>query len=71
MSSDAVIGMHDLVVHDYGPGRMMISLHAEVDGRGDIFQLHDSIDTVERKLKARSAATRRFTWTPSRPTTSR
>ena len=52
MSSDAVIGMHDLVVHDYGPGRMMISLHAEVDGRGDIFQLHDSIDTVERKLKS-------------------
>lgn len=52
MSSDAVIGMHDLVVHDYGPGRMMISLHAEVDGRGDIFELHDSIDTVERKLKS-------------------
>ena len=52
MSSDAVIGMHDLVVHDYGPGRMMISLHAEVDGRGNIFQLHDSIDTVERKLKS-------------------
>ena len=52
MSSDAVIGMHDLVVHDYGPGRMMISLHAEVDGRGDIFQLHDSIDTVERELKS-------------------
>lgn len=51
MSSPAVIGMHDLVVHDYGPGRLMISLHAEVDGRGDIFELHDSIDTVERKLK--------------------
>ena len=51
MSSPAVIGMHDLVVHDYGPGRLMISLHAEVDGRGDIFELHDSIDTVERELK--------------------
>ena len=51
MSSPAVIGMHDLVVHDYGPGRLMISLHAEVDGRGNIFELHDSIDTVERKLK--------------------
>ena len=51
MSSPAVIGMHDLVVHDYGPGRLMISLHAEVDGKGDIFELHDSIDTVERKLK--------------------
>ena len=52
MSSDAVLGMHDLVVHDYGPGRMMISLHAEVDGRGNIFELHDSIDTIERRLKA-------------------
>lgn len=51
MSSDVVLGMHDLVVHDYGPGRMMISLHAEVDGRGDIFEIHDSIDTIERELK--------------------
>ncbi len=52
MQSDAVIGMHDLVVHDYGPGRMMISLHAEVDGRGDIFELHDEIDLIERRLGA-------------------
>lgn len=51
MASSAVIGMHDLIVHDYGPGRMMISLHAEVDGKGDIYVLHDSIDTVERTLK--------------------
>lgn len=51
MSYDEIVGMHDLVVHDYGPGRMMISLHAEVDGRGDIFALHDCIDTVERNLK--------------------
>ena len=51
MSSGSVIGMHDLVVHDYGPGRLMISLHAEVDGRGDIFELHDEIDLIERRLK--------------------
>lgn len=51
MSSGSVIGMHDLVVHDYGPGRVMISLHAEVDGRGDIFELHDEIDLIERKLQ--------------------
>lgn len=51
MSSGSVIGMHDLVVHDYGPGRLMISLHAEVDGRGDIFKLHDEIDLIERRLK--------------------
>lgn len=50
MARDEIIGMHDLVVHDYGPGRLMISLHAEVDGRGDIFELHDAVDVVERIL---------------------
>ena len=50
MGRDEIIGMHDLVVHDYGPGRLMISLHAEVDGRGDIFELHDAVDVVERTL---------------------
>lgn len=50
MARDEIIGMHDLVVHDYGPGRLMISLHAEVDGRGDIFELHDAVDIVERTL---------------------
>lgn len=50
MARDEIIGMHDLVVHDYGPGRLMISLHAEVDGRGNIFELHDAVDVVERTL---------------------
>ncbi len=45
-----VKGIHDLIVHDYGPGRLMISLHAEVDGDGDIFELHDAIDLVENEL---------------------
>ena len=42
-----IIGMHDLIVHDYGPGRMMISLHAEVPGDINIFDLHDVIDVAE------------------------
>ena len=42
-----IIGMHDLIVHDYGPGRMMISLHAEVPGDMNIFDLHDVIDVAE------------------------
>lgn len=46
-----VVGMHDLVVHDYGPGRVMVSLHAEVRGDGNIFDLHDAIDTAETELK--------------------
>ena len=46
-----VLGTHDLVVHDYGPGRIMLSLHAEVSGDGDIYKLHDCIDRIERELK--------------------
>lgn len=46
-----IIGIHDLVVHDYGPGRQMISLHGEVPGNGDIFVLHDVIDQAEKELK--------------------
>ena len=46
----AVQGIHDLVVHDYGPGRCMISLHAEVPAHGDIAELHDFIDNIEREL---------------------
>lgn len=50
MSYDEIVGIHDLVVHDYGPGRLMISLHAEVPGNGDIFILHDAIDRAEIEL---------------------
>ncbi len=42
-----IVAMHDLVVHDYGPGRRMISLHAEVPGNMNIFDLHDVIDVAE------------------------
>lgn len=46
-------GIHDLVVHDYGPGRVMISLHAEVPGDMDIFALHDVIDNAEVDIAKR------------------
>ena len=46
-----VVGIHDLAVHDYGPGRVSVSLHAEVVGDGNIFDLHDAIDTAETELK--------------------
>ena len=45
-----IVGIHDLVVHNYGPGRCMISVHAEVPADGDILELHDLIDNVERGL---------------------
>lgn len=46
-----VIGIHDLIVHDYGPGRCMVSLHAEVSESEDIRHSHDTIDNIERRLK--------------------
>lgn len=49
-SCPVVTGMHDLVIHDYGAGRRMISLHAEVPANGDILATHDAIDLVERRL---------------------
>ena len=51
MASPVVRGIHDLVVHDYGPGRVMISLHAEVPAHGDIMALHDEIDNAEQRLR--------------------
>lgn len=50
-AEEEIIGIHDLIVHNYGPGRVMISLHAEVPADGDILALHDMIDNVEHKLK--------------------
>lgn len=51
MSYEDVLGVHDLIVHDYGAGRMMITLHAEVSANGDFVKLHDTIDNIERKLR--------------------
>lgn len=50
-NKEAIIGIHDLMVHDYGPGRRVISLHAEVPAEGDIIVLHDIIDNLEVKLR--------------------
>ncbi len=52
-SHPEVLGIHDLLVHDYGPGRRMVSLHAEVDGRGELFALHDAIDSAETEIQER------------------
>ena len=45
-----VLGIHDLVVHNYGPGRVMLSVHVEVPAKGDILELHDMIDNIEHRL---------------------
>ena len=48
-----VVGIHDMIIHDYGPGRSMMSLHAEVPIGSDIMEVHDEIDAIERELKAK------------------
>lgn len=53
MSYEGVIGIHDLIVHNYGPGRVLISLHAEVPSDSDILTMHDVIDLIEHDLRDR------------------
>lgn len=49
-SHPEVIGIHDMIVHNYGPGRVMISLHAEVSAKSDFLAIHDTIDNIEHEL---------------------
>ena len=54
LSTERISGLHDLIIHDYGPGRRMISLHAEVpvNDEDGFFKIHDMIDDLERRLAA-------------------
>ena len=52
-SHEGVAGIHDLIIHDYGPGRMMISLHAEVPCAANLIETHDMIDNIEKDLRAK------------------
>lgn len=45
-----ILGIHDMVVHNYGAGNTIASLHAEVDGSADVYLIHDAIDNVEKRL---------------------
>ena len=48
LSSDEIVAIHDLCIHNYGPGRCFATFHAEVDGKKDIFTTHDAVDNVEK-----------------------
>lgn len=50
MTYDSILGTHDLLIHDYGPGRCFASIHAEVPAEGDLLQLHETIDCAEREI---------------------
>ena len=49
---EVVEGIHDLMIHDYGPGRRFMTLHVEVDSHKDMMEVHDTIDTIEREVQA-------------------
>ena len=53
MEPEMIVGVHDLIVHDYGPGRVIASAHAEVPADVDIMQIHDVIDNVEKEIMKR------------------
>ena len=46
-----IVGIHDLIVHDYGPGRLMVTLHAEVPAHMDMLTIHDEVDNAEQELR--------------------
>lgn len=50
LSYDKIVGVHDIIIHDYGPGRKFASAHAEVSSRDDIMEIHDIIDLAEREI---------------------
>lgn len=50
LAYDSILGVHDLMVHDYGPGRCMASLHAEVPADGSLIELHEVIDRAEQEI---------------------
>lgn len=51
MAREGIVGIHDLIVHNYGPGRQMISLHAEVPRHIDILDSHETVDDLEMELR--------------------
>ena len=50
LKREGILGLHDLVLHDYGPGRCVASVHAEVSAEGDILDIHEMIDDAEREI---------------------
>ena len=51
MAHPAILGVHDMMLHNYGPNKIFASAHVEVDSSKDIFETHDHIDNIEREIK--------------------
>lgn len=52
MECPETVGIHDLVVHDYGPNKRFVSVHMEVDGSENLFDLHDAVDLTEKRISS-------------------
>jgi cation diffusion facilitator family transporter len=50
-SAEGALGIHDLTVHNYGPGHVIAALHVEVDGHANVFETHDIVDNIEKRLR--------------------
>lgn len=50
LEEEYIVGVHDLIIHDYGPGKTIVSAHAEVPADKNIMEIHDVIDNVEKKI---------------------
>ena len=53
MAHEEIVGIHDMIIHNYGPTRFMMSLHAEVPCDCDILRIHDTIDIIEREISSK------------------
>ncbi len=53
LSHNEILGIHDIMVHNYGPGRIILSLHAEIPYNCDIIKIHDTIDNIEKELNSK------------------
>lgn len=51
LDNPGVLGTHDLIIHNYGPGKIFASIHIEVDSEGNLLEIHELIDDIERKVK--------------------
>lgn len=52
MEHEGILGLHDLVVHDYGPGRVFASVHVEVDANENLMKSHDMVDNIEKEISS-------------------
>ena len=66
LSYPGVLGTHDLMVHDYGPGRVFVSAHVQMNGQADAFKNHEVIDAIERDFKKRTGGSMTLHYDPVR-----